>query len=160
MVKHHVLLVVDGWFSLGPQDRNDRSFSISHLISTLKSSTNPRIFLDTAHRDGSLDATIYGKFKFDDPDVSSTLKKYDQIWLLAYNGYNKADPTNARLNKPLTPSELRVIAEYMEQGGGILASGDHESVGSFMCGEIPRVRTSKCGYLLGHICINSDMHNK
>lgn len=59
MLSVRLLLVVDGWFSLGPQERNDRSFSISHLIKTLKSSTDPRIFLDTAYRDGDLDATIW-----------------------------------------------------------------------------------------------------
>ena len=137
-----LLLVVDGWFSLGPQDRNDRSFSISHLVKTLKSSTDPRIFLDTAHRDGDLDATIWGKFDFaaSVPDLGV----YDEIWMLGYNGPNKADPRNSGLRRPIREDELLALARFMQYGGGgVLASGDHEGLGGYMCGRIPRVRTMR-----------------
>jgi len=144
MLDHHVLLVVDGYFSLGPQDRNDRSFSISHIIKTFKSSTSPKIFLDTAHRDGDVDATIWGKFDFAKsvPD----LNRYDQIWLFGYNGPNKADPRNSKFKPRLSGHELLALARYMQNGGGVLATGDHEGLGSYMCGRIPRVRTMRKWY--------------
>ena len=43
---------------------------------------------DSAHRDGDLDATIWGKFNF---ATSTDLTRYDEIWLIGYNGYNKVD---------------------------------------------------------------------
>ena len=136
-----LLVVVDGYFSLGSQDRNDRSFSISHLIKTLKSSTKPRVYVDTAHRDGDLDASIWGKFNFATsvPDLSV----YDQIWLFGYNGPNNADPNNSAIRRPIEEQELLSIARFMQDGGGVLASGDHEGLGCFMCGFIPRVRTMR-----------------
>ncbi|KAI9653040.1 MAG: hypothetical protein M1831_006247 [Alyxoria varia] len=140
-------MVVDGWFSLGPQDRNDRSFSISHLISTFKSNNEPRIHVDTAHRDGSTEATIWGKFNFalSVPDLTV----YDEIWLFGYNGANQADPNNQNNKGPINDHELLAISRFMQQGGGVLASGDHEGLGCFMCGRIPRVRTMRKWFALG-----------
>jgi hypothetical protein len=127
--------------SLGPQDRNDLSFSISHVIKTLKSSTDPKIFLDTAHRDGDVDATIWGKFDFATsvPDLGV----YDEIWLFGYNGPNKAGPQNSELRCPVRDDELLALARFMQNGGGVLASGDHEGLGCYMCGRIPRVSTMR-----------------
>jgi len=141
MLRMRLLLVVDGYFSLGPQDRNDRRFSISHLIKGLKGSTDPIIQLDTAHSDGDLDATIWGKFDFATsvPDLGV----YDEIWMFGYNGPNKADPRNSELRPPIREDELLVLARFMEDGGGVLASGDHEGLGCYMCGRIPRVRTMR-----------------
>ncbi|KAG8533188.1 uncharacterized protein KY384_001971 [Bacidia gigantensis] len=141
MAAIRLLLVVDGYFSLGPQDRNDRSFSVSHLIKTLKSSTAPKVSLDTAHRDGDLDATIWGKFDF--AESVTDLSIYQEIWMFGYNGANQMDPKNATIRPPLREPELRAISQFMQNGGGILASGDHEGLGSFMCGRIPRVRSMR-----------------
>ncbi|MCJ1459526.1 hypothetical protein MMC28_009905 [Mycoblastus sanguinarius] len=142
-----LLLVVDGFFSLGPQDRNDRSFSISHLIKALKSSTCPKVFVDTAHRDGDLDATIWGKFDF--AESVHDLGVYDEIWLFGYNGPNKADPKNSDLKPRVRDDELLALARFMQNGGGVLASGDHEGLGSYMCGHIPRVRTMRKWFAIG-----------
>ena len=130
----HLLLVVDGYFSLGGQDRDDRSFSISWLISVLKS--HPSIILDTAHRDGDHSATIWGKFNFATtvPDLST----YDEIWMLGYNGLNLMDASNTLFKKPISDEEILAIARFMEGGGGVLATGDHNSLGSHMAGRIPR----------------------
>lgn len=134
-----MLLVVDGYFSLGPRDDNDRSFSIAHLINVLKSATmknNIRLFLDTAHRDGDSNATILGKFDFEKsvPDLSI----YDEIWLFGYNGWNANDPENIKFKQAVRPEEVDAIARFMQKGGGILADGDHDSLGSYMCANIPR----------------------
>lgn len=131
-----VLLVVDGYFSLGSQDRNDRTFSISWLISVLKS--HPQIILDTAHRDGDYDGTIWGKFNFATsvPDLSY----YHEIWMLGYNFSEDGDSTGVSSGPyyPLQDDELFAIASFMEAGGGVLATGDHDSLGSHMAGQIPR----------------------
>jgi hypothetical protein len=128
----HVLLVVDGYFSLGPQDLDNRSFSVAELIAMLRST--PMIFLDTAHRDGDRLATISGKFNF--ATSVSDLSIYDQIWLLGYNGPNEASERSAK--EPIGEDELHRIATFMQKGGGVLATGDHEGLGCYMCGRIPR----------------------
>ena len=136
-----VLLVVDGYFSLGPQDRNDRSFSVSHLITIIRATKTPLISLDTAHRDGDQDATYKGRFNF--AKSVPSLNIYDEIWMLGYNGWNGMDPLNKDFKPYITEEELLAIAKFMQDGGGVLASGDHEGLGSYMCGRIPRVRTMR-----------------
>ena len=49
-------------------------------------------------------------------------------------GYNSG--TNDR--RPISDDELLAIARFMEAGGGVYATGDHDSVGSDMAGRIPR----------------------
>lgn len=63
--------------------------------------------------------------------------------MLGYNGPNKADPKNSDIRRPIQEDELLVLARFMQNGGGILASGNHEGLGSYMCGRIPRVRTMR-----------------
>lgn len=102
-----LLLVVDGYFSLGSQAKDDSSFSISWLISVL--TTHPKIKLDTAHREGRQNATIPGKFNF--ASSVANLSFYDEIWMLGYNGINSMDPTNALFFKdPITEDELLALA--------------------------------------------------
>lgn len=43
----------------------------------------------------------------------------------------------------LDAPELRAISEFMDGGGGIFATGDHEDLGVAMCGAIPRVRSMR-----------------
>ena len=39
--------------------------------------------------------------------------------------------------------ELRLLAEWMDRGGGVFAAGDHWDLGASMCSRIPRVRTMR-----------------
>ena len=94
------------------------------------------IRLDTAHRDGDHSATIWGKFNF--ASTVDELSFYDEIWMLGYNGQNSMDKSNTSFKKPITEKELLALARFMENGGGVLATGDHESLGSDMAGRIPR----------------------
>ena len=149
MAPVHVLLVVDGFFTLGPQDRNDNSFSVSHLITVLQATRTAdiSIFLDTAHRDGDQDATYKGRFDF--ATSVSDLSMYDEIWMLGYNGWNGMDPLNKDVKRYLGEDELFALANFMQGGGGVLASGDHEGLGSYMCGLVPRVRTMRKWFARG-----------
>src|SRR6185436_12595942 len=69
-------------------------------------------------------------FRFDAQDLSS----YDQIWMFAVQ---RSD------GLLLTDNELKVIAQFMDGGGGVFATGDHEDLGVAMCGRIPRVRSMR-----------------
>ena len=50
---------------------------------------------------------------------------------------------------PLDAAQLNAIANFMEAGGGVFAVGDHYSLGSAMCGQIPRVRVMRSWYGAG-----------
>lgn len=134
-----VLLVVDGFLSVGPRDINVNSFSVSCFKERLGSLQNPSVILTTTHRDGDLYADLQGQFDFAKYDLS----EYDVIWMIGYNGHNGSDPLNAKNKHYVRDDELLAIAKFMANGGGVFATGDHEGLGSFMCGRIPRVRTMR-----------------
>lgn len=43
----------------------------------------------------------------------------------------------------LGDGEARVLAEWMDRGGGLFATGDHNNLGASVCHRIPRVRTMR-----------------
>jgi hypothetical protein len=153
-----LLIVVDGIFRLGRQTDDDNYFTISHLIQTLRTRRGPNpsrlVAIDTAHREGLDDpnATIKLPFRFA-PGVGTgvttstvNLSAYDEIWLFGYTGVNPVP------NEPITwdpnwaylgDDELAALTTFMNRGGGILAAGDHASLGAVLCGRIPRVRTMR-----------------
>jgi hypothetical protein len=75
------------------------------------------------------------------------LDSYDQIWF--FGDWPGEDPPHPNpmfdLPKysPLDPGELKLLAEWMDRGGGVFAVGDHETLGASMCSRIPRVRTMR-----------------
>jgi len=80
-------------------------------------------------------------FRFDDPSVD--LQSYDEMWLFGFEGI---DGTNFLVGPgtaepgALTDTELTAITAFMQAGGGVFAVGDHDGLGSALCGRIPRVR--------------------
>jgi hypothetical protein len=63
------------------------------------------------------------------------LSQYDQIWLFGVN------PGNA-----LQAGEVSALWKFMNGGGGIFATGDHENLGEALCARIPRVRSMRRWY--------------
>ena len=68
-----------------------------------------------------------------DPDKQSkTLdqldltNKYDEVWLFGFNGLPSA----------LSPAELAAITAFMNNGGGVLVTGDHADLGARIASEI------------------------
>ncbi len=149
-----VLIVVDGIFQLGPQvvsagppDLRDETFTISKYVSLLLGSTSPTISVDTAHRSGDPNATITQPFNFATsvPDLSV----YDVIVMFGYAGTNYDAENGGPLPGDLVfigPDEITAMANFMDGGGGVLAAGDHEGLGSLMCGLLPRVRTMRAWF--------------
>ncbi|MCI5132583.1 MAG: hypothetical protein D3904_13985 [Candidatus Electrothrix sp. EH2] len=68
-------------------------------------------------------------FKFDDPEDGLSREKYDVCFIFPFN-----------FSGPITQNELAAIARFMEEGGGVFATGDHEELGALVCQNIPRVR--------------------
>lgn len=77
-------------------------------------------------------------FRFNQPFTvngqSRTLADYDMALFFAINPSN---PDTA-----LAP-EAEAIAQFMENGGGFFATGDHANLGAELCGLIPRVRSMR-----------------
>lgn len=93
--------------------------------------------ITTANRDNGV-ADIQG-FRFDAappaPHKAFNFTNYDQLWLIGIEG--AGSPLS------LSDAELQRIADFMDEGGGVFATGDHEDLGAALCGRIPRVRSMR-----------------
>ncbi len=161
-----------------PQDtfyRSDFWFTVSHFVKTLRNSPSPTFLVDTASRGfapvpaSTAQADRYSTvtntlidpsatfqavnaqnqpvpFTFDAPNVN--LSNYDVLWLFGFEGWD----STAFLVGPnsfISPTELAAITKFMENGGGVFAAGDHDGLGSHMCGAIPRVRYMRFWFTSG-----------
>lgn len=93
--------------------------------------------LDEAALKADRGADIVG-FRFDQSFAADgqtrTLGDYDMVLFFPINPANP----NSEL-----ASEIDAIARFMENGGGFFATGDHQNLGSELCGLIPRVRSMR-----------------
>jgi hypothetical protein len=114
-------------------------FSLTLFVDALKQRALPweTIEVVTAHREPEpfiTGADLRG-FKFDalvDGVPVLHITRFDQVWLFGDAGEQP--------EFGITPAELDVITEFMNKGGGVFATGDHEDLGSAMSGNVPRVR--------------------
>lgn len=115
-----ILLVTDGGLSFDPLS----GFGLSRFAAEL-AKISPTPVITKAHRrtDPTADKQ---NFVFDN---TITTANYDQIWLFGI----ETAPV-------LTNAEFSVLANFMNGGGGLFATGDHENLGYAMGGELPRVR--------------------
>lgn len=126
----NVLIVCDGALNFHAGD-----FGLSEFLTTfnkLESLSNVDYRVTIAHR-GNVNAVpnpvvvnSISSFKF---DTSVNLKNFDQVWLFAIN-----------TGGAITAAEVNAIEKYMNEGGGLFATGDHGFLGAAMCGNIPRVK--------------------
>jgi hypothetical protein len=118
-------MVTDNGGSFGRAD-----FGLSALLDALASPPGPwvRFHVTKAHRRSDPGADI-SAFRFDTTDLS----QFDQIWMFAVE----------RTGSEIGSGELAAIARFMDDGGGVFATGDHEDLGVAMCGAIPRVRSMR-----------------
>ncbi len=109
----------------------DADFGLTELIDVLSVSPGPyvRFAVTKAHRSAVASNADILSFKFDTTDLT----KFDQIWMIAVG----------RTGIGLSQSELKAIATFMDSGGGVFATGDHEILGVDMCGGVPRVRSMR-----------------
>ncbi len=145
-----MLLVMDGYpgsghyASFGPGDQSsdpasgDQYFGLSEFVRSL---TGPLPFLShfavtTAHRDTDVGhAAEIENFRFDQHNLS----QYDEIWLFGVAGPGET-------NTPMSDAELAALATFMDGGGGVFATGDHENLGVELNGRVPRVRSMRKWY--------------
>jgi hypothetical protein len=129
---------------------DDGSFTASHkfglteLIAALEApSLSLNVTVTKAHRETGIyaqDADIPSPakpegFHFDNPDHFDAAD-FDEIWFF---GVRFGGETVSLMSE----AELRIVTEFMESGGGVFATGDHESLGAPLSGELPRVRSMR-----------------
>jgi len=116
----------------------DDYFGLSEFVGTLTSSTPhfTSIRVTKAHRDTDIrGAADIEHFRFDQHNLSA----YDVIFLFGVAGPGETD---AIMSEP----ELAALATFMDGGGGVFATGDHEDLGVVLNGRVPRVRSMRKWY--------------
>ncbi len=96
------------------------------LLDCAKSSQPLTIAAETQHIDF---------FRFTDAQHGVFRSHYDVVFLMAEH---RDQPGQLRLSDE--KGALEAITSFMQQGGGLFATGDHEDIGAGMCANIPRVR--------------------
>lgn len=145
------LIVLDGGYRFKEPAATDtaaiKDFTYITLLDTLRGAG---IEVTRAHRD-NIGATAVADDKVDIQDfnfaTSVDLLEYDVIWLIGHHGRNAfPGSTVSSGTHRLTAAELGAISRFMDAGGGVFATGDHDSIGADMCGHIPRIRTMRAWF--------------
>lgn len=132
-----ILLVLDGGYRFS-ENTGIPDFTYIALVSALTAAGH---HVTKAHRqnDGSAD---HQSFNF---ATTLNLLDFDVLWMIGKDGRN--DPNSVGTSGAgISESEIAAIARFMDAGGGVFATGDHDSIGAEMCGHIPRVRAMRAWY--------------
>lgn len=147
-----ILFVIDGRIMLS---KSETGFGLGYVLETLEPGWAwwNEFKVDVATREETISdfaagghAVKYTGFRFTRSDFN--IDSYDQIWLFA-DQPNKDDGSDATTDADILPpytlddDELRIIAAWMDRGGGVFATGDHGVLGASLCSRIPRVRTMR-----------------
>ena len=139
-----ILMVLDGGYRFSADDGID-DFTYITLVTALEEAGHQ---VTKAHRQSDTSAT-HQDFNF---ETDLDLLDFDVLWMIGKdgrNGFNSVTPSGKGLGDPGDPvmvGQLAAIARFMQAGGGVFATGDHDSIGSIMCGHIPRVRVMRAWY--------------
>src|SRR5215210_2881975 len=141
-----LLLVADSFLYFSDED-----FGLSDLIGVLRNEPFPfaRFEITTGHRDNVSDAQA----GIGNPNVTRAIKNfrfdnashfpaggYDQVWLFAAG---RSRLVGGNWTGKLPDAEIRKLCEFMDGGGGVFATGDHEDLGAAMNGFVPRIRAMR-----------------
>ena len=72
------------------------------------------------------------------------LEQYHEVFLFGFAPDNSGGSDSNISAHPwyTTDNELKVLEDWMNRGGGVFATGDHDYLGASMCHRIPRVGTN------------------
>ena len=147
-----VLILLDGFYRFGASGGGYPDFTFVRLVEIL---TNAGMTVIKAHRDvdSSADFDNVTLATATDPGNPSVinLHAYDVVWMFGAHGQSGNGSNN------LTANEVAAVEAFMDAGGGVFATGDHESIGADMCGRIPRVRLMRAWYGNGPLGNDSPM---
>jgi hypothetical protein len=136
---------------------NPRHFHLGEFVSVLTATPwlGFNVEITNAHREaaaqGQSDADFKAQvgadvinFRFDQPftvnGTTRTLAGYDMALFFAIATGNA---------NPALASEAAAVAQFMENGGGFFATGDHQNLGGTLCSQLPRVRSMRRWYFQG-----------
>jgi hypothetical protein len=107
-------------------------FGLSQFVNTLAASPIhgmiPIVVRASRGADPTADIT---NFDFTNPTNGLTKARYDVVFLfgITSEGQNQ-----------LPAAQVNAIGKFMQDGGGVFATGDHESLGASLSRDVPRVR--------------------
>ncbi|MFT3720792.1 hypothetical protein [Pseudorhodoferax sp.] len=133
-----VLIVLDGDYRFDVDPSGTQDFTYTALVGAL---TDAGFQVTRAHRQNDATAGVLQSFDFAGAGVD--LLAYDVIWLIGNHGRNVGGASGTF---DLHEAEIAAITRFMDAGGGVFATGDHDGIGADMCGRIPRVRAARCWY--------------
>lgn len=154
-----ILVVVDTEISLSP---GANAFGIERVIRLLRETIVGcmHFLVDVGLRSATAFSVVaapagaeakYLGFRFDSAlaDGSRVIDHYDEVWCFGFKPHAAfAPPTNdseisAPSALPASDAELAVLTAWMNNRGGVFATGDHDFLGAPMCHRIPRVGTMR-----------------
>lgn len=148
----NLLIVVDGL------DFSDQDFGLATFVRTLLDTPGSyvRFRITLAHIGAASGTQMLDseprivrritQFKFDDAN-HFTPDMYHEVMLFgiatSFPGRGTASNGQPYPANQLAEPELRALTEFMNGGGGLFGTGDHGSLGRFLCGEVPRIRNMR-----------------
>lgn len=136
-----VLVVLDGGYRFGDGATPAGSTDFTY-IALLQALAEGGHVVTKAHRQSDSTADLQG-FSF---AGATALLQFDVMWLIGLDGRNSVDGSGSSGAGGISDAEIARIAAFMDAGGGVFATGDHDSIGAHLCGRIPRVRAMRCWY--------------
>ncbi len=133
-----ILVVTDGSGGFLSSD-----FHLGEFLDVLQSTVWEGFTLEVtkAHRENAASAGAdIVNFDFAEHDLS----QYDEILLFPIRRDNDIlNPGAAPRSSNATAAEVAAIARFMDAGGGVFATGDHEDLGAGLCRQLPRIRNMR-----------------
>jgi hypothetical protein len=128
----------------------DGNFGLSELIKALEiNSVNLGLYVNfkiaKVHRAKVNDSEVKTDFRFNKPEMFNP-KDYDEIWFFGMSRLEDPEHPECKDSLSLKDDELRIISQFMDNGGGVFATGDHQDIGNGLCARIPRVRSMRKWY--------------
>lgn len=135
--KTRVLLVADGGLNFDPSS----GFGLSEArdVIAAAATTVHDVEVTTAHWSGNPSADVTGNFRFSGTHTvfgdTRTIHDYQEIWIF---GISSATAATA-----MSGADLSELETFMDNGGGVFATGDHNALGAFLSGNVKRVRNMR-----------------
>lgn len=144
-----ILVVTDGcYYSATDQNGNPAGFSLSIALQDAFNTAHPehpayaRFQITKAVHQQGANPAYQADAGFESITFSDVLLSgFDEVWLF---GVLTGAPY-------LNAGEVNALEKFMDNGGGVLAMGDHEDLGLGLCGGIKRVRSMRKWWYSGTI---------
>ena len=124
-------LVVTDNLSFSPAS----GFGLTQFVDTLRNTTIHGMtpIVKTASRYAAA-GSDFTSFDFNDPTNGLLKSRYDAVFLFGFDSENSGN---------LPQPQIDAIARFMQAGGGVFATGDHQTLGAALSGNVPRVRNMR-----------------